>query len=145
MNLSLTHIWIIVAALALIIELVSVSLVFVFFTIGALVTALLSWLGVVDSLNLQLLCFSIVSVLALLGLRKPLKNWVKRNKNGTEYSEYSGDRATVINAIPARGEGRVFYRGTEWIALSDSGHEIENGKSVVIKALDGIKLIVTEE
>lgn len=144
MDLSLTHIWIIVAALTLIIELVSVSLLFIFFTIGAVVTAILTSLGLTESFNMQLLSFSIVSVLSLLVARQPLKAWLKRNKGGTEYSEYLGDQATVINDIPAQGEGRVFYRGTEWIALSASSTLIEKGKSVIIKELDGIKLIVVE-
>lgn len=144
MSLSPTNVWIIVAALTLIVELVSVSVVFIFFTIGGLVTALLTWLGVIDGINAQLLCFSLVSVLSLVLLRKPFKLWLKKSKSGTEYSEYLGDKATVIKAIPAQGEGRVFYRGTEWIALSENNEAIEAGKSVVIQALDGIKLIVKE-
>jgi len=144
MDLSPTNVWIIVAALTLIIELMSVSVVFVFLTIGALITALLTWLGVVSGLNAQLLCFSVVSVLSMVLLRKPFKFWLKKSDNGTEYSEYLGDKATVIKAIPDQDEGRVFYRGTEWIALSEDQKAIETGKLVVIQALDGIKLIVKE-
>jgi membrane protein implicated in regulation of membrane protease activity len=79
----------------------------------------------------------------LFGLRKPLKALIKRDKS-LEYSEYVGDKDTVVKAIPLQGEGRIFYRGTEWIAIAKDGQEIHKGTQVIIKELDGIKLIVGE-
>jgi membrane protein implicated in regulation of membrane protease activity len=143
MEISPTQIWIIIGAAMLIAELLSVSFVFAFLSLGALVTALLTWIGVLPAINAQLLCFSIVSVVSLFGLRKPLKAFIKRGKS-LEYSEYIGDKATVVKAIPLQGEGRIFYRGTEWIAIAKDGQEIHKGKQVIIKELDGIKLIVSE-
>lgn len=143
MEISPTQLWIIIGAAMLIAELLSVSFVFAFLSLGALVTAMLTWIGVLPAINAQLLCFSIVSVVSLFGLRKPLKALIKRGKS-LEYSEYVGDKATVVKAIPLQGEGRIFYRGTEWIAIAKDGQEIHKGKQVIIKELDGIKLIVSE-
>ncbi|MFN8343585.1 MAG: NfeD family protein [Spirosomataceae bacterium] len=143
MEISPTQIWIIIGAAMLIAELLSVSFVFAFLSLGAIVTAILTWTGILPAISEQLLCFSIVSVLSLFGLRKPLKALVKREKS-LEYSEYVGDKATVVKSIPTQGEGRIFYRGTEWIAVAEDGQEINKGKQVVIKELDGIKLIVSE-
>ncbi len=144
MEISPTQIWIIIGSAMLIAELLSVSFVFAFLSVGAFATAILTWIGVVPTLNAQLFCFSIVSVISLFALRKPLKGLLKRHDKSLEYSEYVGDKATVVERIPSEGEGKVFYRGTEWIALSQHKEEIHKGKSVVIKQLDGIKLIVTE-
>lgn len=143
MEISPTQIWIIIGAAMLIAELLSVSFVFAFLSLGALVTAIFTWMGILPAINGQLLCFSIVSVVSLFGLRKPLKALIKRDKS-LEYSEYVGDKATVVKAIPVQGEGRIFYRGTEWIAIAKDGQEIHKGKQVIIKELDGIKLIVSE-
>lgn len=145
MEISSTQIWIIVGVVMLIAELLSVSFVFAFIGVGAFVTALLTWIGVLPMINAQLFCFSVVSVLSLFAFRKPLQALTKKSSDKSlEYSEYVGDKATVVIDIPADGEGKVFYRGTEWIALSKSHERIHKGKSVVIKELDGIRLIVAE-
>ncbi|MCP1383037.1 NfeD family protein [Runella sp. CRIBMP] len=139
-----TQIWVIVGVAMLIAELLSVTFVFLFLSVGAFVTAILSWTGLTPTVNSQLFCFSVVSVLSLLALRKPLLQFSRRKNKSLEYSEYVGDKATVVQTIPSDGEGRVFYRGTEWIALTQKGHPIAMGSSVIIKQLDGIKLIVSE-
>ncbi len=138
------QIWVIVGVAMLIAELLSVTFVFLFLSVGAFVTALLSYMGLTPTVNSQLFCFSVISVLSLLALRKPLLQFSRRKNKTLEYSEYIGDKATVVQSIPPDGEGRVFYRGTEWIALSQKGHSIAMGSSVVIKQLDGIKLIVSD-
>ncbi|MNY74973.1 hypothetical protein D3C86_2141330 [compost metagenome] len=50
----------------------------------------------------------------------------------------------VIRDIPDNGEGRIYYRGAEWKAISESHHNIPAGSKVVIKKTDGIVLIVEE-
>ena len=76
--LSLSQIWLILAGLALIAELMSVGFVFVFFSIGGLVTALLSWIGIANDITSQVICFSIVSIGSLLLLRNHSKNYLKK-------------------------------------------------------------------
>jgi inner membrane protein len=144
MNFSPTQLWIIIGAALLIVELLSVSLVFVFLSIGALATAITTWIGITPNLNGQVLVFSLVSVGSMLLLRKPLKKIFKRDGKEIQHSEYIGDKANVVVQITANSEGKVFYRGSEWIAISETGATIDIGKSVAIRALDGIKLIVSE-
>ncbi|MFN4145509.1 MAG: NfeD family protein [Runella sp.] len=144
MDITPAQIWIAVAALMLIFELLTVTFFSAFLGVGALITALTTWLGLTPSLNSQLLCFSVVSVGMMVFLRKPLRDFVKKRGHTAEYSEYVGDKATVIETIPAGGEGKVFYRGTEWIALAELNTPIHKNKSVIIKRLEGIKLIVQE-
>jgi membrane protein implicated in regulation of membrane protease activity len=50
----------------------------------------------------------------------------------------------VISDIPAHGEGRIFYRGAEWMAVSNNNVPIEAGSKVTIVKADGIKLLVEE-
>lgn len=144
MELSLPQIWLIVGLLMLVAELVSVVLVFVFFAAGALITALLASLGLLPDLNTQLFAFSVISVLALVLLRKQARRLLENRGKHTEYSEYAGETAMVIKDIPATGEGKIYYRGAEWIARSATNSIIEAGSKVIIRATDGIKLIVEE-
>jgi hypothetical protein len=125
-------------------ELVSVTLVFVFIALGALITALLTWLGIIDSWILQLVAFSASSLLSMLLLRQRAKQWVNKSGSEGEYNEYSGESAMVIKDIPPLGEGRIFYRGTEWIAKSAHGTPISAGSKVLIERAEGIKLFVIE-
>ncbi|MEZ4904694.1 MAG: NfeD family protein [Spirosomataceae bacterium] len=144
MEISPTQIWVIIGSAMLIAELLSVSFVFAFLSVGGFITALLTWAGLTPTLNAQLLCFSVVSVASLFAFRKPLKALLIREDKSLEYSEYLGDKATVVEKIPGEGMGKVFYRGTEWMAISATKEDIHKGKSVIIKSLDGIKLIVAE-
>ena len=144
MELSLPQIWLIVGLLMLVAELVSVALVFVFFAAGALLTALLASLGVLPSLEWQLLGFSVISVLSLVLLRKHAKKLFHPHGKLQEYNEYAGETAMVIKDIPATGEGKIFYRGAEWTALSARHTAIEAGSKVIIRRTEGIKLVVEE-
>lgn len=144
MEMTLPQIWLIVGLLMLVAELVSVALVFVFFAAGALVTALLATIGILPDLNTQLFAFSVISVLSLVLLRKQARGLLKSRGKHTEYHEYAGETAMVIKDIPATGEGKIYYRGAEWIALSATNSIIEAGSKVIIRATDGIKLIVEE-
>lgn len=128
----------------LVAELISVALVFVFFAAGALITALLASIGVLPDLNTQLFAFSLISVLTLVLLRKQAKNLLSRRKNQVEYNEYAGETAMVVKDIPASGEGKIYYRGAEWIALSATHSLIEAGSKVIIRKTEGIKLVVEE-
>lgn len=144
MELSLPQIWLIVGLLMLVAELVSVSLVFVFFAIGAFITSLLGAMGIVTEPDAQILVFSGVSVLSLVLLRKQAKAIFARKGKHLEYNEFAGETGMVIKEIPAEGEGKIFYRGAEWIAISNHSNTIEAGSKVVIRSTAGIKLIVEE-
>ncbi len=144
MDLSLPQIWLIVGLLMLVLELVSVVLVFVFFAAGALITALLASVGILPDLNTQLFAFSLISVLTLILLRKHTKNLLRQRGSHTEYNEFAGETAMVVRDIPALGEGKIYYRGAEWSAISAAHLPIEAGSKVIIRQSEGIKLIVEE-
>ncbi|GAB3334651.1 hypothetical protein GCM10027299_43020 [Larkinella ripae] len=140
--MTLPQIWAILGLAFLIAELVSVGFVFAFLGVGALVTALLTWFGVTPEISGQLLSFSAVTLITLVAGRKPLRRWFESRTKKQEYKEYVGDRAKVTQTIPAHGEGRIFYRGTEWIAVSETDESILAGIQVVIRRMDGIRAVV---
>ncbi len=135
--------WVVVGVALLIAEILSVSFYSIFFGIGALITALFIYLGLADDLTAQLLIFGVASMGSLLIFRKKLLDVF--NKNSREFKEIVDDFARVSAPIPPHGEGKVFYRGADWIAYSDADHGIEKNARVRIRRIDGIKLIVAPE
>jgi len=140
---SLPQLWLIIGLVMLFAELVSVTLVFIFFAIAAFITSLLAASGIVNGWEYQLIIFSVLSVASTLVLRKPAKQWVNKSEH-KDYNEYAGETAMVIKDIPADGDGRIFYRGAEWLAASDKKVPIVAGSKVTIIRADGIRLIVEE-
>jgi membrane protein implicated in regulation of membrane protease activity len=57
-------------------------------------------------------------------------------------SEHLGQQVKVIERIPEKGEGKVEYRGSRWIAFSDHGGEIPAGALVTVVSVDGVRLKV---
>ncbi|MCS6929110.1 MAG: NfeD family protein [Saprospiraceae bacterium] len=134
--------WVLVAVLALIAELLTVSFFFMFLAAGAAITALLTWMGFTTEAVSQLLCFSLVSLATMGAFRRYAVRFFGKNKRVEEYRDFVGHRATVVESIPRDGEGRVSYRGSLWIATSEDNLPIAQGTSVVIKRMDGIKVVV---
>jgi membrane protein implicated in regulation of membrane protease activity len=136
------QLWVLLGILFLIAELLSVSFVFAFLSVGAFVTALVTVFGITPDLSTQLFCFAAITILTLVTGRKPLRRWFESRTKKQEYVESVGDKATVIETIPASGEGRIFYRGTEWAAVSENHESIMAGQPVVIRRMDGSQAVV---
>lgn len=145
MDLSLPQIWVIIGLLMLVAELVSTALVFVFFAVGGLITALLAAIGLLPSLEYQIMAFSLISILTLIIFRKNAKKIMEaRHEKHEEYKEFVGETAMVIRDIPASGTGKIYYRGAEWSAISENHAIIEAGSKVIIQRTEGITLVVEE-
>jgi membrane protein implicated in regulation of membrane protease activity len=144
MDLSLPQIWLIVGLVMLVAELLSVMLVFVFFVMGAFVTAALAATGVLPTVESQILVFSSISLISLLIFRKHARRLLDNRDKSFEYQEFIGETAMVIRDIPMSGEGKIYYRGAEWKAISLHGSVICAGSKVVITRVEGIVLVVEE-
>ncbi|MFP4459866.1 MAG: NfeD family protein [Candidatus Zixiibacteriota bacterium] len=144
--LSPALIWFAVGILFLFLEFAVPGVILFFFGSGALLTAILSWIGILDSLPGQMLFFIASSVILLITLRRYLKNtFMGRAKGNTnnrgEMSEFIGKRGKVIRRIvPDSSGGRIKFKGTDWNAEADE--TIEVGKFVRIISYDNITLKV---
>jgi inner membrane protein len=142
--ISDSQLWLIIGFIMLVIEMFSLSFFAFFIAMGALLTALLTYLGILPTITLQIVIFCISSVLFLVFLRKLLKRKFSQAKGGLDYTEFVGDKATLIHTIPENGRGKIFYRGTEWDAMSIDGKPIEKDTQVTILKMDGIVAIVRQ-
>jgi len=139
-------IWAISGVVLIFIEFFIPGLVIIFFGIGALVTALFSFLiGNSFTLPIQLFTFTIISILSLLLLRKYFKKVFKgtleSDDDGTNFNIEIGKVVPVIEFIhPGEVGGKVRYQGTIWNA--QSANPIAPGESVKITGGKNITLFV---
>ena len=135
-----TLIWLIVAAVLIVVEIATLGLTTIWFAGGAIVAAVFAvfetyWL-------VQVIAFAVVSLLLLIFTR-PIaqKHLVKNEKTNVE--SLIGKSAYVSEAINnAKSQGIAKINGLEWTARSVDNTIIPEGSEVVIQAIDGVKLMV---
>ncbi len=141
---TISIIWLVVLAILLVIEFLTLGLTTVWFAGGALVAFLISLVG--GPLWLQLLLFIAVSVVLLLFTRPLAVKYLNKNVQKTNVDSIPGKKGIVTATIDnLKAEGQVTIQGMEWTARAKNGNIIEKGKVVRVTAVEGVKLIVEED
>lgn len=137
-------VWAVVAALAFVGEILTVSFFLLFLSAGALVALLMALLGF--GVVLQVIGFVVVSVLSTAVLRPALLHRISfRGSEGYESrGGIIGKRGIVTNAIEPDGSGMVrIGSGEFWTARSVyPGQRIESGTRVRVLDTDGLTALV---
>lgn len=134
------YIWLIVALLLFIVELFTSGFAVICLSIGAAGGAIAAL--ITDSIEIQLLTFAVVSLLAIAAVRPVLKRtFMRGEKIRTNADAMIGRRGVACAAIDD-DEGRVMIDGVDWKARSESGERIEKGTKVVVVKMESIILIV---
>ncbi|HNZ11903.1 MAG: hypothetical protein BWX99_02831 [Deltaproteobacteria bacterium ADurb.Bin151] len=139
-SLSPALAWALVGLVLLIAELATVSFILCFIGMGALIVAATTWIGLTPSFSSQLIVFSASSLALLFLLRKTAKKLFAGHADVPP--DYAGQKVDVVKPIPAGGEGTVRYRGSDWIAFSDTNRTIPEGATVQIETIEGIRVKV---
>jgi membrane protein implicated in regulation of membrane protease activity len=134
--------WAIVGLVLLIAELATLSFILCFIGLGALIVAATTWIGLTPSFSSQLVVFSLSSLSLLFLLRKTAKKLFAGHADLTP--DYAGQKVEVVKTIPAGGEGTFRYRGSDWIAFSDTAQTISAGTTVQIETIEGIRIKVKQ-
>ena len=134
--------WLVILAIFLIIEAVTVGLVTVWFAGGALLAAIASAAGA--DIIVQWILFLIVSLILLIFTRPLAVRYMKRGVTRTNVNSLIGKRAVVIQKIDNLAQtGQVRINDIEWLARTSDDKEIIPEKTVVtITEVRGVKLIV---
>jgi inner membrane protein len=142
MEISPILVWFIIGLIMVLMEFAIPGLIVVFFGAGAWVTAILIAIFPGMAVWVQLMIFTVLSIVSLLLLRRLLKRHFFSEQEGAEsegLDDYIGRTATVEKAID-NGVGKVSFKGASWDAYSDV--DIPEGTSVTIIDKDSIKLKV---
>lgn len=134
--------WLGVAIVCVVIEALTMGLTTIWFAIGAVVAWFVYMAGF--GLYAQVIVFLAVSIVCLIFTRPVAVKNLKVGKTRTNADSLIGQRAVVISPIDnLNGKGNVKIRGQEWSARSaDESESIEEGETVVVKEIKGVKLIV---
>lgn len=134
-------VWLVVAIIMVVVEAASIQLMAVWFALGAVVAMVPALMGA--SLWTQFWVFLIVSILALVGTRPFVKKVLKMKQVRTNADSMVGRVGVVVEEIPDAGAlGRVDLAGQLWSAISDDGGPIPVGEKVLIKSIEGVKVVV---
>ncbi len=137
------QIWLIIAIVLVIIELLTAGFGVICFAVGAGFSALAAGLGV--GLTWQILIFVVVSLLTFIFLRPVALRFLNKKSKDvkTNADALVGRKAVVSERIDASQQsGRVAVDGDDWKAVSEDGSVIEKGTLVEIVKLDSIILTV---
>jgi membrane protein implicated in regulation of membrane protease activity len=144
-----TLLWFFLGLILAFLEFVVPGVILIFFGVGAWIVAATTYLGLTDSLESQLLLFSITSILLLVLLRK----WIKGKFYGhvsdvqdldKNLDEFTGKSVVVLkDVIPGKMEGVVEFKGATWSAVSED--HIKNGEVGIITDIDGITLKIRKK
>lgn len=139
--------WLVLGFLLLISEVVAPGVVAVFFGVGALVVGVLTYFGIIESLPVQLLWFSLVSLAALFGLRKHFKRYLRGDVSnkadaGPDRGDLIGARVLVLTDFN-QGGGRIQLNGAKWDAESDD--PLKAGDAAWVVSHKGILLTVSAQ
>jgi membrane protein implicated in regulation of membrane protease activity len=134
-------IWLLVAVALGAFEAATVDLMAIWFALGALVAIIPAMLGL--PFWVQLVVFLAVSLLSLAFTRPMVVDVLKVKKTSTNADRTIGMMGVVTQEINNLEErGRVLVNGLEWTARSDDGAPIAEKESVLIKSIEGVKVIV---
>lgn len=132
------EIWIALAALFFIGEMLTTGFFLLWFGVGASVSAVLNYLGF-DPL-VQFVAFIIIS-LVLIGISRPFaKRITKDSPKKAAADRLIGKEALVIEEVAPHKGGLVKIDGDIWKAVA--AQTIAGGETVNIEGIEGTKLVV---
>lgn len=123
MNMASYWWWLIAGVMLILAEFVVPGVFICFFGVGAILTGIASWLIPEMSFTIELLIFSVLSVVFLFTCRrflpKSFRGTVKFDRSDIENDDVVGAEAVVTEAITPEAPGKVEFRGTQWTARAD--------------------------
>ena len=130
--------WIILAAICFVGEMITTGFFLMWFGVGAVVAAVLTYLGFAPTI--QLVAFVVVSGVLVVASRPIAKRITKEPPKKAVSDRLIGKEGIVVQKISTKASGIVKVGGDTWRAISDQ--KIEEGEYVVVEGIEGVKLVV---
>ena len=117
----------------------------IFFGVAALVIGGLHLMDAAGPLWLQLLLFSLLSVVSLLVFRSPLMRWLQLDAPGREVDSLVGETAIPLEDIAPGGVGRAELRGSVWTARNSGEAVLTRGQRCTVVRVDRLTVVLERE
>ena len=139
-SIPMTLIWMAIALAFAIAEGYTLGLTFIWFSGGALLAMLVSFLNI--GLPFEIAAFIIGSGLMLLYTRPAAVKLFKIGGTKTNADSLIGKSGVVIKALDPYSMGQVNVKGQIWSAKPLNDETIEEKTIIEVVSIDGVKLIV---
>ncbi len=139
------YIWLILAGIFFIIEMITVGFMVFWLGISAIITCFVSLFT--SNLFIQTSVFVVFSILLILLTRPFVEKFVMKNDKKVATNAYSiiGKNAEISKAFDAKTKLGQVKIGTEvWTAVSENDESFTEGEEVKVVAIDGVKAVVTK-
>lgn len=136
------QIWLIVAGVFFIGEILTAGFLIFWLGVAALLTMCVSFFT--SNLMIQMAVFVISSVILILATKPFVKKFVDHKSTPTNAYSLIGKKAKVIQEInPIENKGQIKVSAEVWTATNEKGEIIPEGTEVEILKIEGVKAIVT--
>ena len=135
-------IWVLAGLFLLAVEFATSVIGFGFFAVGAFVVAILVGVGVDIPLWGQLLIFTGVSIVALLGIRPLLLKKLRLNETKDDINTLVGEQALALDDIAVASIGKAEMRGSTWSARNVGETALARGQRCVVAGIEGLVIHV---
>lgn len=138
--------WAIMVVIFVVMEIATVQLVSIWLAAGSMITMICAYFFELSTLQ-ELVIFLITSAV-FLAITLPVIRKKRQNRGyvSTNSDLDVGKTAVVIEDIDQdAGIGRVTLNGVDWSAVAADGKPIPKGNIVVVKEVQGAKLVVGEK
>jgi membrane protein implicated in regulation of membrane protease activity len=140
----MTLLWIVIALVFAIVEVLTVGLFAGFISLGAFGAAIAAFVG--DGYVSQAVTFAAVAILGIAVVRRPLLGYLQQRAGPLVRSGAAamiGQTALVIDAIGGpHKRGHVRIAGEDWPALTRDGRPVDAGESVRVVEIRRATLVV---
>ncbi len=135
------YFWAALTVILVIVEALTVQLVTIWFAVGSLAAVIANLAGA--NAIWQSIIFVAVSLVVLALTRPYVKKAIEKRAVPTNADRCIGMEAIVCEKIDNRaGQGQVKIGGITWTARSGNDSVIEPDEVVVVKKIEGVKVIV---
>ncbi len=135
--------WVVAGVICIIIEIFTPGFFFMSLGVSAIITGLLALF--IEPVYWHFIIFILVSFLLFLNLKKLGKKLISDKSKPTNVSALIGKIGKVTKKIPIDGKGYVKIGGEEWPAMEIDNREVEVDSKVIVKNIDGNKVIVEKK
>ena len=135
-------VWLVLFVLMLVIEALGPALVSIWFSFGALIALIVSFIPG-SPWWVEVIVFLVISIATLLALRPYARKYFKRNSVRTNVDSFVGKRGYVIEDITLLRPGAVKIGDVSWTAIPVKEDEtILENEIIAVVAVNGNKLTV---
>lgn len=136
------QIWLVIAGVCLVIEIMTTGFLVFWLAIGALISMIVSLFT--DSILIQTAVFVISSAILIFATKPFVKKFAKTKNVKTNAFSIIGQNGIVTKEIDSiNAKGQVKIDGETWSAVGKDDMDIPKGTEVEVLEIKGVKAVVT--